>query len=1766
MRIFINNNIYLFILILLYTINITLSLLVEENQPCNTERDILLATDPSHNPQAYLKCVSANIGTIGFWNKKFCTPDKKFDFASQSCIDNTNNNGITFNFNSFKSYPTTTNQGNLYNPTFEENPQPIPETPLKVAILNNTCTNGETCIGGTVCDEKKGKCLCPFGTFPNVATLSCDNDEGSPIIVSSVQEKDGTFKFTFRKQNPYSQNINDLIMKKDGENNFNKIDSIDIKNIPTTSTVKPFTFLESLFSKPGEKCSDGKICTGGSLCITSSMLCLCPGTLIEKDGECVNPSNGVPAVEKVKVGGLCNAYTECLDDSSCILGRCRCVLPLIEVNGKCILKMARKEVGPGEVCENGEICTKGSICDSTIPVCICPSGTDLNENEECVPVIVTSKVILPSTIKNIPIIIQTTPRPVTFSTTSRPITFPTTQKFIYQTIKKNNEYYTQPTIMVTTTQPPTTTTIPFTTTSKTIINTIYTQPTNGYTKLSKPLSIGAKFLKVGEICSLNTDCMIGAYCNGNSSPPSCQCLSTHVNVNGKCEKVIYPGQYGCKSDIQCSTSYPGASCHDRQCVCPLNYRAVEQTCVSGYYGGSSIKKLKKNNLMLKKVVKRQVKIQSISEFYKTNEYKNQLIMSKKYLEESSNRDDFVCLPGQFTCAKNNGVCYQSICYCFEGYYPDYQKSECLPIVNQFEEPKNVGTYVELGNNCKIHIDRCLGGSFCDPATSICSCPKGSIISKSNNTCLQPPGNSCAKGEICTNGSFCDFGVCLCLPSHHIVNNFCVIKIVPLNGICLSGERCMPGLVCHFGRCTNDVIEKRKDIKSFKNNLPKSAISRIGEKCLVSENCYGNSLCLDGFCKCQQNIEYEVDGSCKRLMKPITCPIGQIENEGSCIEEKGNETPSKNEIFSKIKKQENFRLPIPGEICTDKCGSGAFCNNGICQCPPTSVVDFFGRCKSILSTSSQSTKHRSPSLIHSTTILKTKIHSLPGESCLVEETNCLGYSICKNSICSCPDGKVLQGNVCLDGGKNFPQIIIRKLEYDDRVFNEGEIECNENDKDYDINVREASCPGGMKCYKNKCLCDIGYTLKEGECQLNEAGSLIENEECAYTVQCVDNLTCLNGFSTDRLISPPGGSCGDDETCTGGSICKNDWCVCPEINMIVINGLCLTSDILASTKVFEVPTTIQTPQKQSNMEYNQIIPQPDINIPSKYSQMSNTNDLPTFVETIQSKVEQPTVQEVKLGGRKVAPGMNCGPLDVCVGGSSCFDNYCVCPTGLIVDTNSGRCITPDDNEENSAEDKTGTLSYSIKTYKNNNIPNDISLNNNINNNKNNNLSKNKFNINNSVEKNDKSLLTENTIPLPSKQLYIIRRPSSSYNSLTTSFLSSIPGIDIHDMMPKIIKHNITDISDKIMLSNQITNTKDSYNNINNFNTIPTFANIFSKIISNNNNSYLSPETINENNLVTSNEFNKESYIGDKMSSLSNTNTNNNNNQPSKITLSSSSSNDDECIINGLICRGGAICVDGSCQCPKNYILLNDQCLPPTGRRYSQRRGKPNFLLEDNVALPNESCSNGETCLGGSICQDEKVFNMTKLFQTNKICQCPNDKNNIVDGVCVNDNIKEKYYGVGEECSIDRKCTSNAECHQGLCRCMAGYIAISNDCIQLPTAQSQSITNNAPNSDDSMKTLNSGYGSTGQIGHSDDEKPKPRFVAPSIRRPKNNSKKSKNGGISTMNGEGTCPPGNSPTRDESTNRVISCNGMTPNCPPRSYCYVTGPADGNYNCCKSF
>lgn len=91
--------------------------------------------------------------------------------------------------------------------------------------------------------------------------------------------------------------------------------------------------------------------------------------------------------------------------------------------------------------------------------------------------------------------------------------------------------------------------------------------------------------------------------------------------------------------------------------------------------------------------------------------------------------------------------------------------------------------------------------------------------------------------------------------------------------------------------------------------------------------------------------------------------------------------------------------------------------------------------------------------------------------------------------------------------------------------------------------------------------------------------------------------------------------------------------------------------------------------------------------------------------------------------------------------------------------------------------------------------------------------------------------------------------------------------------------------------------------------------------------------------------------------------------------------------------------------------------------------------------------------------------------------------------------------------------------------------------------------------------------QVQHHEKSRPHvaravPRIVGPRLQRPK--PKKPNNTvELAEADRKAVCPPGNEPLVDDASGRLRICNGLEPHCPPRSYCYVTGVASADYNCC---
>ncbi|CAG9534360.1 unnamed protein product [Cercopithifilaria johnstoni] len=219
------------------------------------------------------------------------------------------------------------------------------------AILNNSCANGKECIGGTVCDPSSTRCLCPPDMIPNLNTLSC-----IPISFSSKS-------FHQKDYNTYSPSGREMM-------------------ITTGNNILPDIFRVRV--PPGSSCSNNEMCGGGSFCSLPMKFCLCPDDMQDFGGQCRKPEQAIiPAA--VGLGDSCSdAVLHCLNGTTCIDGQCKCPIFLIQEGNQCVEKQSRFRVGPGEMCNGSHVCSRGSICHPTIPVCICPENTVLQENS-CLP-------------------------------------------------------------------------------------------------------------------------------------------------------------------------------------------------------------------------------------------------------------------------------------------------------------------------------------------------------------------------------------------------------------------------------------------------------------------------------------------------------------------------------------------------------------------------------------------------------------------------------------------------------------------------------------------------------------------------------------------------------------------------------------------------------------------------------------------------------------------------------------------------------------------------------------------------------------------------------------------------------------------------------------------------------------------------------------------------------------------------------------------------------------------------------------------------------------------------------------------------------------------------------------------------------------------------------------------------------------------------------------------------------------------------------------
>ncbi|CAK5043443.1 unnamed protein product [Meloidogyne enterolobii] len=286
---------------------------------------------------------------------------------------------------------------------------------------------------------------------------------------------------------------------------------------------------------------------------------------------------------------------------------------------------------------------------------------------------------------------------------------------------------------------------------------------------------------------------------------------------------------------------------------------------------------------------------------------------------------------------------------------------------------------------------------------------------------------------------------------------------------------------------------------------------------------------------------------------------------------------------------------------------------------------------------------------------------------------------------------------------------------------------------------------------------------------------------------------------------------------------------------------------------------------------------------------------------------------------------------------------------------------------------------------------------------------------------------------------------------------------------------------------------------------------------------------------------------------------------------------------ICTGGSTCVEGLCLCPAGTrpSVKSGNCETFEQRKSSiqQEQNKKEYSKYTNkiprmqpgpigrpYARPSESCANREICTGGSVCQN-----------SNKICECPLNKSILRNHICIQSDeppmLRVVHAYPGDKCNSETNCERESVCVEGTCRCQNNeFTPKSGNC----TKRSVGDSSASVQSPSTFEAVNADYdnvlppvqlpeeGSSVEVQH-------PRISGPPLKKHSSSSSSLISNILPQLTKneppiKGVCPPGNSPTISRSTGQIIKCNGMTPNCPPKSYCFVTGDASETYNCCKSY
>uniref|UniRef100_A0A1I7TMU3 EB domain-containing protein n=1 Tax=Caenorhabditis tropicalis TaxID=1561998 RepID=A0A1I7TMU3_9PELO len=605
---------------------------------------------------------------------------------------------------------------------------------------------------------------------------------------------------------------------------------------------------------------------------------------------------------------------------------------------------------------------------------------------------------------------------------------------------------------------------------------------------------------------MNTQCASGYTCNNgvccpNTSSGTCSssgnngCLTGQVLVNGQCYNSVNIGS-ACQRTEQCTG---GSQCQNSVCQCNSGFVNVNQQCV----------------------ISNGVNCQ-----LGTVSYNSQCIT--------------LASPGQSCVTSSqcidNSVCNNAVCTCNSNYQLVY--GYCVP----FTTGNCQNTQTLVNNQCVLYSivgetcianQQCVGGAICNSGT--CRCQSGATamygycISSSSSSCNSNQvsinglcyntvqvGGSCSFSQQCLNNAVCTNNICVssfcniqCSSNQVCISNQCY-NYVSIGSQCVGSQQCLSSSQCTNGICQcpqgtqllNGVCTSNNNNDGCQTNQ----ISyngqcyntvNIGSQCMITQQCLGNSQCLNSFCQCTSGST-NVNGFCQGGSN-VNCNSNQISYNGQC-----------------------YNTVNIGSQCmiTQQCLGNSQCINSFCQCPSgsTNVNNFCQGGSNVQCNSNQ--------ILYNGQCYNTVNI---GSQCVVTQ-QCLGNSQCINSFCQCPSGSTNVNNFCQGGST---QCSTNQISYNGQCYNTVSIgnRCTITQQ----------CLGNSQCLNSICQCPSGSNNNNGFCQ-------------GTSTSCTTNQILYNGVCYNTVSI--GSQCSVNQQCLGNSQCMNSFCQCPS-GTSNVNNFCSTT---------------------------------------------------------------------------------------------------------------------------------------------------------------------------------------------------------------------------------------------------------------------------------------------------------------------------------------------------------------------------------------------------------------------------------------------------------------------------------------------------------------------------------------------------------------------------------------------------------------------------------